>query len=93
MPKHVLGIECGVQHVTMVQVTGTPKAYSVTAALQEAWPQASRAGERPYCSDNSSKNWCARTTCIIVTTIPAQGAVLRNLAVQRSSQYPADYQI
>ena len=36
MPKHVLGIECGVQHVTMVQVTGTPKAYSVTAALQEA---------------------------------------------------------
>ncbi len=82
MPKHVLGIECGVQHVTMVQVTGTPKAYSVTAALQETWPQAVEPGER-LALQRQFLQELVRTHHLqadtIVTTIPAQGAVLRNL--------------
>jgi type IV pilus assembly protein PilM len=82
MPKHVLGIECGVQHITIVQVTGTPKAYSVTAALQEAWPQAAEPGERPALQRQFLQE-LMRTHHLqadtIVTTIPTQGAVLRNL--------------
>jgi type IV pilus assembly PilM-like protein/type IV pilus assembly PilN-like protein len=82
MPKHVLGIECGVQHVTIVQVTGTPKAYSVTAALQEAWPHAAEPGERPalqwqFLQELMRTHHLQADT--IVTTIPTQGAVLRNL--------------
>src|SRR5687767_9126753 len=82
MPKHVLGIECGVQHVTIVQVTGTPKSYSVTAALQAAWPHAVEPGERPALQRQFLQE-LVRTHHLqadtIVTTIPAQGAVLRNL--------------
>ena len=82
MPKHVLGIECGGQHVTIVQVTGTPKAYSVTAAVQEAWPHAAEPDERltlhrQFLQELVQAHHLQADT--IVTTLPAHGAVLRNL--------------
>ncbi len=36
MPKQVLGIELGAEHVAVVQVIGTAKAYDVTAAITRA---------------------------------------------------------
>jgi hypothetical protein len=38
MPKQVLGIELGSQHLAAVQLTGTAKAYEVTAAVQQLLP-------------------------------------------------------
>jgi Tfp pilus assembly PilM family ATPase/Tfp pilus assembly protein PilN len=82
MPKNVLGIEYGLQHVTLVQVTGTPKAYSVTATIQEAWPQATEPAERQtlhqqFLQELLQVHHLQADT--IVTTLPAHGAVLRNL--------------
>jgi type IV pilus assembly protein PilM len=82
MPKHVLGIECGAQQITLVQVTGTPKAYSVTAAIQEAWPSATDSGDRlaqqqQFLRDLLQAHQLQADT--VVTTLPAHGAVLRNL--------------
>jgi Tfp pilus assembly PilM family ATPase/Tfp pilus assembly protein PilN len=84
MPKSILGIACGAQNLTFVQVTGTAKAYSVTAAVQQPLPQHPDPQEQVALQRQTLQELVDTyhlRSDIILTTLPAHKAVLRNLVL------------
>ncbi len=84
MPKQVLGIELGTEHVSVVQVVGTAKAYDVTAAITRtvASPTDPEDPLRPHQEVLEmlldSQRLHGDT---IVVALPATQTVLRNLTL------------
>jgi Tfp pilus assembly PilM family ATPase/Tfp pilus assembly protein PilN len=84
MPKHVLGIEFGTQNLTMVQLTGSVKAYSVVTAVQQPLPYHADPEERLALLRQALQELLHTQRLradTVVTTLPAHKAVLRNLEV------------
>jgi general secretion pathway protein L len=84
MPKDVLGIEVGTQSLTIVRLTGTSKAYSVTAAEHRSLPQHADAAEQAELQRETLQevvNTLQLRADTILTTLPAHKAVLRNLTL------------
>lgn len=84
MPKHVLGIELGAEHVAVVQVNGTAKTYDVTAAV--ARPVApSRDVDDPFRPHQEVLKMLLDTHRLrgdtIVVSLPAAQTVMRNLTL------------
>ena len=82
MPKKVLGIELGSAQITLVQLTGTAKAYEITAVLQQPVPQHTDPDEQRLLQRQALQELVAgqrlRADTILVT-LPAHEAVLRNV--------------
>jgi Tfp pilus assembly PilM family ATPase/Tfp pilus assembly protein PilN len=84
MPKHALGIEFDPPHLTVVQLTGTAKAYSVTFAHHQALPHHGAPEEQAALQQQAVQELVTIHRLrpdVIVTTVPAQRVVLRNLEV------------
>ena len=84
MPKHVLGIEIGSQSLTMVQLSGTSRSYSVTAAVHHPLPQPTDAAERAEMQRQALRELVAThglRADTVLTALPAHRAVLRNLTL------------
>jgi Tfp pilus assembly PilM family ATPase/Tfp pilus assembly protein PilN len=84
MPKHILGIACGTQQLTCVQITGTAKAYSVTAAVHQPFPHHPDPQEQAALQCQTLQELVDTyhlRSDTIVTTLPAHKAVLRNLVL------------
>lgn len=84
MPKQVLGIELGVEHVAVVQVIGTAKAYDVTAAMAQSVSPPSDPEDplRPHQEvlEMLLDSHRLRGDTIVVS-LPAAQTVLRNLTL------------
>lgn len=84
MPKQVLGIELGTQHLTVVQLTGTAKAYEMTAAVQQPVPQHVDPDEqlelqRQTLQELIETHQLHGDTTLV--TLPAHHAILRTLTL------------
>lgn len=84
MPKHVLGIEATPQRLTAVQLTGTPKSYSVTAAVQHPLPQILDIEEQITIHRQAVQEMVELHRLradTIITTLPSHKSILRNLTL------------
>jgi Tfp pilus assembly PilM family ATPase/Tfp pilus assembly protein PilN len=84
MPKQTIGIAFDPPHLTLVQLTGTAKAYTVTCAEQHTLPQHADPEEQAALQLQALQELVATRHLradTIVTTLPAHRAVLRNLEV------------
>jgi Tfp pilus assembly PilM family ATPase len=84
MPKQVLGIELGDQQLTLVQLTGTAKAYEITAALQQPVPQHADPDEQLALQRQTLQELMATQRLrgdTILVSLPAHHAVLRNVSL------------
>jgi len=84
MPKHVLGIEVTPQRLTVVQLTGTPKSYSITAALQHPLPQAADAEEQLALQRQAVQEMVELYRLradMVLTTLPSHQTIMRNLTL------------
>jgi Tfp pilus assembly PilM family ATPase/Tfp pilus assembly protein PilN len=84
MPKHALGIEFDPPHLTLVQLTGTAKTYSVTLAHHQTLPNHGAPEEQAALHQQALQELVSTHRLradTIVTTVPAHRAVLRNLEV------------
>ncbi|MGQ4807988.1 hypothetical protein NKDENANG_01354 [Candidatus Entotheonellaceae bacterium PAL068K] len=84
MSKHVLGIEVRPQGLTLVQLMGTAKTYSVTAALHHALPSHAEPAERAEMQRQALQELVAThglRADTVLTALPAHRAVLRNLTL------------
>ena len=84
MSKQVLGIELGSDHVALVQLTGTAKAYEITAAIHHRLPaqpdpQASYLQVQQALVDLLDTHRLRAAT--VVVSLPAAQVVLRNLVL------------
>lgn len=83
MPKQVVGIEIGAESLTLVQLSGTSKAYSVTAALQYPLAQHPDPAEQEALRRQELQELIEaqrlRAADTVLVTLPTQKAVLRNL--------------
>jgi Tfp pilus assembly PilM family ATPase/Tfp pilus assembly protein PilN len=84
MPKQVLGIELGDQQLTLVQLTGTAKAYEITAALQQPVPQHADPDEQLAAQRQTLQELLATQRLrgdTVLVSLPAHHAVLRNVTL------------
>ncbi|MCZ6875372.1 MAG: pilus assembly protein PilM [bacterium] len=84
MPKHVLGIEVTPQRLTAIQLTGTPKSYSVTAAVQHPLPQTLDAEEQITLHRQAVQEMVELHRLradMVLTTLPSHKTILRNLTL------------
>lgn len=84
MPKHVLGIEVTPRRLTLVQLTGTPKSYSITAAIQHPLPQAADVEEQLALQHQAVQEMVELYRLradTVLTTLPAHKTILRNLTL------------
>lgn len=84
MPKQVLGIEVTPQRLTVVQLTGTPKSYSITTAIQHPLPQAADAEEQLTLQRQTVQEMVELYRLradTVLTTLPAHKTILRNLTL------------
>lgn len=84
MPKHVLGIEVSPRRLTVVQITGTPKSYSMTSAIQHPLPHAVDAEEQLTLQRQAVQEMVdlyRLRADTVVTTLPSHKAILRNLTL------------
>jgi Tfp pilus assembly PilM family ATPase/Tfp pilus assembly protein PilN len=84
MPKYALGIEFAPPTLTIVQLTGTTKTYSVTFAHQQTLPSHEDPEEQVALQQQTVQELVSThhlRADTIVTTIPAHRSVLRNLEV------------
>lgn len=84
MPKQVVGIEIGSESLTIVQLSGTPKAYTIEEAFQVPLPQHPEPQEpeglqRQMLPEGADIKRL-RAADSLVVTLPAHRAILRNLA-------------
>ena len=84
MPKHVLGIEVTSNRLTAVQLTGTSKSYSVTAAVHHPLPQSIEPEEQAILQRQAVQEaveiYGLRADTIL-TTLPSHKTILRNLTL------------
>jgi Tfp pilus assembly PilM family ATPase len=84
MPKQVLGIELGSQHLAAVQLMGTAKAYEVTAAVHQLLPlledPATQREQQQEALENLLDTHRLRGDTVLVA-LPAAHAVIRNLTL------------
>lgn len=84
MPKQVLGIELGSQHLAAVQLTGTAKAYEVTAAVYQLLPPledpANQRTQQQEALETLLDTHRLRGDTVLVA-IPAAHAAMRNLTL------------
>jgi Tfp pilus assembly PilM family ATPase/Tfp pilus assembly protein PilN len=84
MPKQVLGIELGSQHLAAVQLTGTAKAYEVTAAVHQLLPLRENPAD-PHEQQQEALESLLNTHRLrgdtVLVTLPAAHAVMRNLTL------------
>ncbi len=84
MPKQVLGIELGTEHVAVVQVVGTAKTYDVTAAVARPISPSNDA-EDPFRPHQEVLEILLDTHRLrgdtIVVSLPASQTVMRNLTL------------
>ncbi|WP_089718983.1 pilus assembly protein PilM [Candidatus Entotheonella palauensis] len=84
MPKQVLGIELGTEHVAVVQVIGTSKAYDVTTAVSRAVSPSSDSDD-PFRPHQAVLEILLDTHRLrgdsIVVSLPAAQTVMRNLTL------------
>ncbi|ETX07648.1 MAG: hypothetical protein ETSY2_10015 [Candidatus Entotheonella gemina] len=84
MPKQVLGIELGTEHVAVVQATGTAKAYDITTAVSRAVSPSSDADD-PFRPHQEVLEILLDTHRLrgdmIVVSLPASQTVIRNLTL------------
>jgi general secretion pathway protein L len=82
MPKQVLGIELGTEHVAVVQVVGTAKTYDVTAAVSRPVVLANES-EEPFRPHQEVLEMLIDTHGLhgdtIVVSLPTNRTVMRNL--------------
>ena len=84
MPKQVLGIEVTPRRLTIVQLAGTPKSYSITAAIQHPLPQANDAEEQLTLQRQAVQEMVELYHLrgdTVLTTLPAHKTILRNLTL------------
>jgi Tfp pilus assembly PilM family ATPase/Tfp pilus assembly protein PilN len=84
MPKHALGIEFDPPNLTLVQLTGTVKTYSVTFARHQTIPHHSAPEEQAVLYQQALQELFSAHRLradTIVTTVPTHRAVLRNIEV------------
>jgi Tfp pilus assembly protein PilN len=84
MPKQVVGIELGKAQITLVQLTGTAKAYEITAVLQQPVPQHADVDEQRLLQHQALQELVTRQRLrgnTILATLPAHEAVLRNITL------------
>lgn len=84
MPRHVVGIEVSPEHLTVVQLTGTSKASSLTAAVQQPLRPAAEPAEQAEVQIQALQELVQThqlRSDTVVTVLSAHRAVLRNLTV------------
>jgi Tfp pilus assembly PilM family ATPase/Tfp pilus assembly protein PilN len=84
MPLHVLGIALDTDTVSLLQLTGSAKAYDITLAVQHPWPQAEDPEEAEHLQQQLLQELVATHRLqgqTILATLPAHEAVLRNLTL------------
>jgi general secretion pathway protein L len=84
MPRHVLGIEIGPEHLTAVQLTGTSKAPGLSAAVRQPLPPTTDAAEQAEVQCQALRELLQTQPLradTVVTVLPAHRAVLRTLSV------------